>query len=119
MCLTATIIHFVLVLLSLALIGFKPMVFNLIQTMWSYSCYLTLRERECVVYLVILALQVTYCVTRILGLGEKSDDKKGTFQSLGNMIILGCCILLGYMVGKAYWDFHKRGGLKGVDHAID
>ena len=115
MCLTATIIHFILTLLSLALIGFKPMVFNLIQCMWSYSCYLTLRERECVVYLIILLMQVAYCVSRILGLGDNDGEKKGTFQSLGNMIILGCCILLGYMVGKAYWDFHKHDGLKGVD----
>ena len=72
MCLIATLLHFTLVLLSLALIGFKPMLFNLVQVIWVYSCYLTLREREVVVYLVVLAAQIVYCVTRILGIGE--DD---------------------------------------------
>ena len=71
MLLVATLLHFTLVLLSLALIGFKPMVFNLTQVMICYSCYLTLREREVVFYLVVLACQIFYCVTRILGIGEK------------------------------------------------
>ena len=31
------------------------------------------------------------------------------------MIIMGVCALLMYMVGKSWWDFHKRGGLRGVD----
>ena len=28
---------------------------------------------------------------------------------------MGVCILLMYIVGRSYWDFHKRGGLRGVD----
>ena len=28
---------------------------------------------------------------------------------------MGVCVLLCYMVGKSWWDFHKRGGLRGVD----
>ena len=115
--LIATLLHFTLVLLSLALIGFKPMIFNLAQVMICYSCYLTIREREVVFYLLVLAAQIFYCVTRILGFGE--EEQKGTFQSLGNMIIMGVCVLLAYLVGKAWWDFHSRGGLKGTDPIID
>ena len=115
MCLIATLLHFTLVLLSLALIGFKPMVFNLVQVCWVYSCYLTLREREVVVYLLILAAQIIYCLTRILGIGDHHDGVNSTFQSLGHMIIMAVCILLAYMVGRAYWDFHQGRGLKGVD----
>ena len=74
MLLVASILHFTLTMLSLALIGFKPMVFNLIQVMWSYSCYLTLREREVVVYLLILVAQISYCLTRILGLGDEHGE---------------------------------------------
>ena len=31
------------------------------------------------------------------------------------MIIMGCCVLLMYMVGKSWWDYHSRGGMRGID----
>ena len=115
MCFLACFIHGSLALLSMALIGFWPMLFNLLQLFWIYSCYLTLREREVAFYLVLLLVQTSYCICRILGVGEESDDERGTFQSLGNIIILCFLVLLGYLIGKAAWDFHKCGGMKGVD----
>ena len=38
-----TVIHCLLFILSLTLIGFFPMLYNLILAAWSYSCQLTLR----------------------------------------------------------------------------
>ena len=119
MCLLAGFIHGSLALLAMALIGFWPMIFNLLQFFWIYSCYLTLREREVVFYLVILLVQTSYCVCRILGVGEDSSEEKGTFQSLGNIIILCFLVLLGYLIGKAEWDFHQRGDMKAVDSLVD
>ena len=115
MCLIATVIHFSLSILSLALIGFGPMIFNLLQTCWIYSCYLTLREREVAVYLFILLGQTIYCIFAILGVGEDPGTESGAFQSLGHIIILCFLVLMAYLVGKAEWDFHQRGGLKAKD----
>ena len=28
-------------------------------------------------------------------------------------------MLLGYLIGKAEWDFHQRGGMKAVDSLVD
>ena len=119
MCLVATLIHFSLSILSLALIGFGPMIFNLLQTFWIYSCYLTLRERADAFYIVVLLAQTVYCVLRILGIGEPSDREVGAFQSLGNIIILCFLVIMGYLVGKAEWDFHQRGGLRARDWIAD
>ena len=105
MCLLAGFIHGSLALLAMALIGFWPMIFNLLQFFWSYSCYLTLRERAVFVYLLLLLVQISYCICRTLGIGEE-DESRGTFQSLGNIIILCFLVLLGYLMGKAVWDFH-------------
>ena len=51
----ATIMHIFLFVACLTLVGFRPMLYNLLQFSWAYSCYLTLREREIVVYFIMLA----------------------------------------------------------------
>ena len=114
MCIVATFVHFSLSIMSLALVGFTPMIFNFLQTCWIYSCYLTLREREVMFYLFILLVQSAYCICRILGVGDDPSSESGAFQSLGNIIILCFLVLMGYLIGKAEWDFHKRGGLKAL-----
>ena len=66
----ASIVHSVLTMGCLAIVGFMPMLFNMLQACWSYSCYLTLREREVWVYMVILFLQLFYLVLHLLGFGD-------------------------------------------------
>ena len=58
---------------------------------------------------------MVYCICEILGIGEDEAVQHGAFQSLGHMIIMCFLVLMGYLVGKAEWDFHQRGGLKAVD----
>jgi len=53
-------------ILSLALIGFIPMLQNTVLLIWSYSVYLTLREWAVILYIVLIitciitALQYEY-----------------------------------------------------------
>jgi len=46
--------HIVFALMSLTMIGFYSMMTHFVWSMWTYSCYLSLREMQLVVYLVSL-----------------------------------------------------------------
>ena len=52
--LISTFVHFGLLIFCLALVGPYAMLFNLGQCFFVYSVYLTLREREMAVYLLLL-----------------------------------------------------------------
>ena len=54
LCVISTIIHLGLFVFCLALVGFGAMIFNCCQIMMSYSVYLTLREREMALYILLL-----------------------------------------------------------------
>ena len=49
-CLLSVLLHNGLFIFCLALVGAGPMILNFLQALWSYSVYLTLREREMAVY---------------------------------------------------------------------
>ena len=51
----------------LALVGAGAMVFNFLQGLWAYSVYLTLREREAIVYLLLLAGQIVHSTFFLIG----------------------------------------------------
>ena len=108
--LIATIVHSGLAFFCLALVGFWPMVINLLQACVVYSCYLTMREREIVVYLILIVIQM---VTDFFSLfkEDKDTNSKGSLKFLGVMVLVCTCAILGYMVGKAYYEFRKIGGL--------
>ena len=102
-------------LTSLAIIGFWPMFFNLLESLWAYSCYLTLREREVWVYLALLLIQILVMIFHSLGLSDnKGPGNDGTFQILGDLIVFCSDGLLGYLVGQAFYTFRKTGGLHGT-----
>ena len=107
------VVHFCLTLASLAIIGFWPMTLNLLQTCWSYSCYLTLREREVWFYLILLFIQAFYLVLHLLGFGDDTGDDSA-FQTLGHLIAICCCGLVGWLVASAFYAFRKSGGLHGT-----
>ena len=52
--LISSFVHFGMLIFCLALVGVYPMLFNLAQCFFVYSVYLTLREREMAVYLLLL-----------------------------------------------------------------
>ena len=86
------------------------MIFNFFQGVFAYSVYLTLRQREMVVYIILLLGQIAQCLTVIF---KDKVQPLGAFQQggyIGNTV--ACCILL-YLSAKALWSFHSTGGLHG------
>ena len=114
--LISTILHEALFIFCLALVGFGPMIFNFLQGLWTYSIYLTLREREMAFYMILLIGQVVQCVLGLLGIGGGDDtDKLGAFQMGGMIANTVACGILLVMNGRAWYQFHESGGLHGVD----
>ena len=74
----AAFCHFGLSIWALAIIGFWPMFFNLLQLTSSYSCYLTLRERQIWIYMIILVMQVIYLVCCLVGLDDHGARETST-----------------------------------------
>ena len=53
-CFLSVLLHNGLFIFCLALVGAGPMILNFLQAMWIYSVYLTLREREMIVYCLLV-----------------------------------------------------------------
>ena len=92
----------------LAVVGFIPMLANFLLSCWSYSCYLTIREKEIVIYLVLLGFG------SIQGGLSLMHDVLGNFQVLGKIINLVTYCMLMFIVGKCYYAFRHSGGLRGM-----
>ena len=111
----ATFVHFGLLVMCLAAVGFWPMLINMFQCMSAYSCYLTLREKQAWIYMFMIFIQTLYLVLHLLGIGEPEDAKpEAAFQMLGYLICLTFCCINGYLVGRAVYFFRKTGGLHGT-----
>jgi len=104
----AIALHTFFFVFSLALVGFKSMLFNLMLTCWAYSCYLTLSAMSCLLYLVSLILCAFYAIFR--GLGEKTES----YQQIGIVANAAFYIAMTYFIGKAYMAFRYSGGLDGL-----
>ena len=63
--LISCILHNCLFVFCLALVGAGPMIMNFLQACWVYSVYLTMREREMVIYLILILAQVGQCLTML------------------------------------------------------
>ena len=108
--LISCILHNLLFIFCLALVGAGPMVFNFLQAAWIYSVFLTMRQREMVVYLLLVLGQIAQCLTMML---KDREVPLGAFQSgglIGNCV--ACCLLLWFN-GRAFYLFHESGGLRG------
>lgn len=109
--LIATILHFGMALFCMALVGFTAMILNFLQCMWSYSVFLTLREREMVLYLLALLAQLAQSFCFLFRGDEKPTGAFQTGGTIGN--IVGCSIML-FVGARALWKFHETGGLHGT-----
>ena len=89
------------------------MFLNLLQLCSAYSCYLTLRERQVWFYMIMLLVQVIYAILTLVGIDKDDEKKLSSMQFLGKLISVCICVIVGWLVGKAYYDFRKSGGLHG------
>ena len=100
---------------SLAFIGFKPMITNLFLATISYSIYLTLREWMIVFYLFLLL-----SCGIVGGIAWASDQESTSTAGLQSSQVLalitdlGITVLNFVMISRWYWRFRKSGGIKGV-----
>ena len=88
--------------MGLAMVGFMCMMFNALQLMIVYSVYLTLREREVWIYMLLLLVQTVLNILDVLGITdnpEKVAMQESSLQQLGQFIALAMTILIGYFVG--------------------
>ena len=85
---------------TIAIVGFIPMLINILNAAWAYSCYLTLREREIIFYFILLFLSLVDNTWNLF-----DNDKKGNVQVLGHLICIAVDVLLGIYIGKAYYHF--------------
>ena len=104
-----TIIHTIMFVFCLTIVGFVPMLYNLGLASWAYSCYLTLREREMIVYFILI----------VAALGQQigsyfTGKEEGSWQSLGGLVNLGIYVLCLYVAARYYAYFRMSGGLRGV-----
>ena len=106
----SVVIHNCLFIFCLAFVGFYPMIFNFVQACWSYSVYLTLREREMAFYLLLLVGQVVCDLSLI----RRAEEGKIVGLQLGGFIgnMVACGILL-WANGRAWYSFRNSGGLRG------
>ena len=102
-------LHGFMFVLSLCLVGFYPMLYNLLLAAWAYSCYLTLREREIVFYFILVVVASVLELMRLF-----DENKEGSWQSLGGMAELGLYCLALYISGRYYYVFRISGGLHGI-----
>ena len=104
-----TIIHVVMFVFCLTMVGFVPMLYNLGLSSWAYSCYLTLREREIIIYFILIVFAL------IQQIGTYFNDKTyGNWQTLGGLVNLGIYALCLYVSARYYAYFRMSGGLRGV-----
>ena len=104
--------HSVFFIVSLAFIGFWPMISDLILALWAYAVYLTVREWAVVLYCVMC---VGFTINNLLA--TKSDkniihtaDAKQTMAKLVLQVFHVCAV---YFVVLRYWDFRRTGGIFG------
>jgi len=101
------VLHILLFFFSFAVVGFRPMVMNFLLASIAYSCYLTVREKEIIIYLVLLTIGSFDDIVSL------KKDVLGNLQVLGKIINLVTYCLLLYVVGKCYYAFRHAGGLHG------
>ena len=107
------IIHIFLFFFNFIIVGFQAMFMNVILSCITYSCYLTVREKEMIFYLIFLLFEISqevYCLRKVA---------LGNNQLLGTLVDIVIYFTLLVMVGRTYYGFRQSGGLRGKGKAKD
>ena len=103
--------HCIFFFVSLAIIGFIPMIENLLFAAWIYSVYLTLREWLLILYMIALIFTMYE--------NFKRERQQHQFREMNSYEALGWLCLFSYYVFiicyllPVYIKFRAKGGLKG------
>ena len=111
--LVAGLAHCMFFVVSLAMIGFRTMMFNLFLACWAYSCFLTMNELSILLYFLFLLMSTIY------GLQYSLSRQTQSYEVLGLILNLSLYCFNIYFIGKAYIQFRRYGGIKGLNPEIE
>ena len=98
-------LHILFFFVSLTVIGFLPMISELGLSTWSYSCFLTLREWQVIIYLLLLVVSVVNGIFNVFDFSTV-----GLLFYIVNLIYL---VFALYFCFFAYKSFRMTGGIHG------
>ena len=109
----STFLHLLFAGLSLVFVGAEAMFSAQFLAILSYSCYLTLREWTCVLYILVTTWSGFYLA--YVGAGVLAEST----QILGLYLGIGVDFITVFYCGRAYYYFRKTGGIHGVARTGD
>ncbi|CDW88769.1 UNKNOWN [Stylonychia lemnae] len=101
------ILHSVFFLVSLTVIGFYSMLMEVAYAVWLYSCYLTLKEWQVVLYIIALFFGFAHGIFNLF----QFSDMRLLFYII-NLVYYGCAL---FFIIKNYKDFRVTGGIHGAE----
>ena len=113
--LAALVLHTIFAIISLAFIGFEPMIVNMWLMILCYSCYITIRDCTIVLYLICLCLAISGGLS--WGFSDQNQGALG-LQSTQTMGLIANCVMLAgncFLIFKSYMRFRATGGLRGLN----
>lgn len=114
----ATFAHICLIVFSLAMVGYTSFLCNGLLFILAFSSALTLRTPTLVMYQVALLGVIVYDV--FYGLTAKPPPNQSIdIQKFGLLIVAAFYLLIGVFVGKAFFAFKGKGGIKGNQEDSD
>ena len=100
------ILHIFFFVAALTLMGFLTTMTELGFSLWSFSCFLTLREWSIIIYMIMLLFSAIYGILNIFTIG--------TIGLLFYIMNLMFYILALYYILGAYKHFRDAGGIHGT-----
>ena len=100
-----TVCHIISFLVSLTVIGFFSMLSEIGYSAWAYSCFLTLREWQVILYLLLLLIGIINGFFNIFA-----------FSTVSLLFYIVTLVFLGfalYFLFFAYKAFRMAGGIHG------
>ena len=114
MALLFMVLDFMFFVFSLAVVGFEPMLYDLLLGVLGYSVYLTVREWVTMLY---LAGKLFSAFALFFGERTGANYSNAPLQStqlFGEIANATFHLMSVYFVGRAYYYFRKNGGIWGT-----
>ena len=103
----ALILHIVLFIISLCMVGFEPMLWEIVLLAIAYSCYLTVREYMCIFYIMVLGASFINAMIKIWSYTSYY------IKFFGYTLIVIFYGFNFYFISLQYWRFRTSGGIHG------
>lgn len=114
MLLICLLVHILYFLVSLAYLGFKPMLADLGYSLFVYSVYLTLYRPMIMLYMVVLFAGIGLGLWYIYPFDQYSES---TILYISNLVLYGFMLYFTFLKYRAYTKA-GRGGTKDDDPAM-